>query len=199
MKKLVIIFLILLQASCQDEKKSSSSSELSERDTVSAENIPPGNIQEERDALQTPSDRETTERETANVEKPDPVTNFNGKYRKIVDDAPAADCNCNCIEVNFDAPTEWCIVKDKMYITARSQKSGENSADLYFVNVSRENNVERALPWTDFDTTTPIANIQFQPDGTAEVDWTGFTINGEVATEYAIFGKKTLEGTYKRE
>jgi zinc D-Ala-D-Ala carboxypeptidase len=31
-----------------------------------------------------------------------------------------------------------------------------------------------------------------------ELDWLGFTINGDLAMDYAIFGKKTLEGQYKK-
>jgi hypothetical protein len=31
------------------------------------------------------------------------------------------------------------------------------------------------------------------------LDWKGFSIDGELAVDYAIFGKKTLEGTYKKQ
>ncbi len=54
---------------------------------------PPGDIQEERDALQT-------EKSTA-VTKSKDVASVNGKYRKLVKNQPAADCNCNCIDISF--------------------------------------------------------------------------------------------------
>jgi len=31
------------------------------------------------------------------------------------------------------------------------------------------------------------------------LDWKGFYIDGELAVDYAIYGKKTLEGTYKKQ
>lgn len=185
MKNILLILLVAFFTSCEDSKKDSNhSQELNEQ---TAETITKGNIEKEKDAVKTEK------------EVPKTVTSLKGKYRKLIKDEPASDCNCNCIEISFDNPTEWCIVKDKIYITARSQKTGENSADLYFVSPSRDENSERPLPWKDFDTNTPIATITFQPDGSADVDWKGFSTNGEVATDYAIYGKKTLEGKYKRE
>ncbi|MFD2516588.1 hypothetical protein [Salinimicrobium flavum] len=185
MKKYIVILIMVLMASCKDEKRPSN--QTSERENIANESIPPGDIQEERDAVQT--------------EKEDPkkVTAINGRYRKMIDDKPAEDCSCNCIDVDFDAATEWCIVKDKVYITARSVKTGENTADLFFVAASRDEDPDRQLPWEDFDTDTPVATLEFNPDGSADLDWIGFSTDGQVATDYAIYGKKTLEGTYKKD
>lgn len=185
MKKYLIILLIAFLTSCADNNKNSNhNSDLNER---TAESIPPGNIEKERDAVQT------------DKEEPKIVESLNGKYRKLIKDKPAEDCNCNCIEISFDKPTEWCIVKDKIYITARTRKTGENSADLFLVGPSKDENSDRSFPWKDFDTNTPIATIVFHPDGSADLDWKGFSTNGEIATDYAIYGKKTLEGKYKKE
>ncbi|MGB7786818.1 MAG: hypothetical protein WBL27_12010 [Salinimicrobium sp.] len=129
----------------------------------------------------------------------EPVAVLNGRYRKLIKNQPASDCNCNCIDVDFDKPSEWCIIKDKVYISAQCRKSGDNSVDLYFIGMSREDAPDRPLPWQDFDTDQPIASINFQPSGDAELDWKGFSIDGKIATDYAIFGKKTLEGTYKKD
>lgn len=184
MKTYLILLFALIFASCQNEKKNTAEKvELNEKTTETI----PEKVEEERDGVK--------------IEKEDPkvTTTFNGKYRKMVKDEPAADCNCNCVEISFEKDTEWCIVKDKIYITARSQKTGENSADLYLVGVSREENTDRPLPWKDFDTQSPIAKIAFQPDGSADINWIGFSTNGQVITDYAIYGKKTLEGKYKRE
>lgn len=178
-----MLFAIL--ASCQDEKRAST--DYPEREEQIDETLSPGNIQEERDALQTEK------------EEPKPLATLNGKYRKTVNGKPAADCNCNCIDISFDSPTEWCIIKDKVYINARCEKTGEKTADLYLVGPSRDESTDRPFPWDDFDTDAPIASIEFQPDGSAKVDWKGFSTNGKIATDYAIYGKKSLEGTYKRE
>lgn len=187
MKKLIFICLSVVLFACKDQERTSTTSEVTGQDTVSAENPPPGNIQEERDALQTEK------------EKPRVVAALDGKYRKIENGEAAGDCNCNCIEIDFKRPTEWCIDKDKLYITARTEKTGDNSAEVYFVSASREIEPDRKLPWGDFDTDSPVATITFTPDGGAELDWLGFSTNGEIATDYALYGKKTLEGTYKKE
>jgi zinc D-Ala-D-Ala carboxypeptidase len=187
MKKLIFIYMSIAVFSCKEQDRTPSTSEATARDTITADNPPPGNIQEERDGLQT------------EIEQPRVAVALDGKYRKIENGEAASDCNCNCIEIDFDHPTEWCIDKDKLFITARTQKTGENSAEVYFVSASREMNPDREMPWDDFDTNTPVATINFTPDGGAELDWLGFSTNGEISTDYALYGKKTLEGTYKKE
>ena len=187
MRNLILILLSVVLFGCNDQKSTTTtSSEVSDADTTTAD-LPPGNIQEERDAVQTEK------------EQPKIAAVLDGRYRKLDNGDAATDCNCNCIEIDFDAPTEWCIDKDKLYITARAQKTGENSAEVYFVSASREMDPDTKLPWDEFDTDTPVATIEFTPDGGAELDWLGFAVNGEVATDYALYGKKSLEGTYKKE
>lgn len=156
MKRYLIILLIAFLTSCEDSNKNSNNTPKLNEQT--AESIPPGNIQQERDAVQTKK------------EEPKTPENLNGRYRKLVKDQSTADCNCNCIEISFDKPTEWCIVKDKIYITARSQKTGENFVDLYLVGTSKDENSDRPLPWKDFDTNIPIASIVFQPEGNAGLE-----------------------------
>ncbi|WP_324720594.1 hypothetical protein [Salinimicrobium sp. HB62] len=191
MKKLLFIILVVMY-SCNDGK--TTTSETSERvtpDSINADTLPPGNIQEERDAVQTEKEEIRTAAE--------PMAAYQGRYRKIVKDSAGDDCNCNCIEIAYDRATEWCIDKDKLYMSARCKKTGENTADVYFVSSSREISPDRPLPWEEFDTNTPVATLTFQPDGSATLDWLGFSSNGEVLTDYALYGKKTLEGTYKKE
>lgn len=192
MKNLLFIFTAAILFSCNDGKnRASETSERIDSDTISADTLPPGNLQEERDAVQT--DKESPQPDAV------AVANYSGKYRKLVENQPATDCNCNCIEISYDNATEWCIGKDKIYISARCRKTGENTADVYFVAPSREDSPDKPLPWNDFDTNSPVATLTFQPDGSADLDWLGFSKNGEVITEYALLGKKTLEGTYKKE
>lgn len=189
MKNYIFILLLIFSVSCQETKDSTRSDQV----RVIDKEVPSEDIQEESAAV------ENSEEAEENKDVPEPIVAMNGRYRKVVKDKATGDCNCQCVDIDFDKATEWCIIKDKVYISARCQKTGENSADLYFVNAVRDENGERSIPWKEFDTGTPIASINFQPDGTAEVDWIGFSVNGEVATDYAIYGKKTLEGTYKKE
>lgn len=191
MKNLLFIILVVIY-SCNDGKtNTSNTSEKIDPDTISADTLPPGNIQEERDAMQT----EKEELRTA----PDPIAVNHGRYRKMIKDKAADDCNCNCIEIAYGRATEWCITKDKVYMNARCQKTGDNTADVYFVGSGRELSPDRSLPWKEFDTNTPVATLTFQPDGSAKLDWLGFSKNGEVITDYALYGKKTLEGIYKKD
>lgn len=187
MRNLIFIFLSIVMFGCNDQKSTTSNAaDVNKQDTTTAD-LPPGNIQEKRDGLQTEK------------EEPRIAVALAGRYHKIEDDVSATDCNCNCIEINFDAPTEWCIDKDKLYITAQTKKTGDQTAAVYFVAANREIEPERKIPWADFDTDTPVANLTFTPDGGVELDWLGFAVDGEVATDYALYGKKTLEGTYKKE
>ena len=185
MKKYIIILIFGILFSCDDNKNSSA--QFSEKKEVGSEEIPPSKVEPEVDGLET-------EEEVAR-----PLAVIDGRYRKLDKDDLSSDCNCRCIDVNFDAPTEFCIVKDKIYISALCKKTAENSADIFFVKMSKEENPDRAIPWDQFDTDTPIASVKFQPDGTAELDWIGFNIDGKVATDYAIYGKKSLEGKYKKD
>ena len=192
MKKFLFIILLFGLHSCNDGRtNASNTSERVDADTITTDTLPPGNLQEERDAVQTRKEVKRT--------GDDPVAAYHGRYRKIVKDKAADDCNCNCIEIAYDRATEWCIDKDKMYMSARCKKTGDNTADVYFVASSREISPDRPLPWNEFDTNTPVATLTFRPDGSAELDWLGFSKNGEVMTDYALYGKKTLEGTYKKE
>ena len=195
MKNIIFILLLILSASCQESKETPRSNQVVEKE------LPPGNIQEERAAVQTPDDAEETKNkaEAHKEEETAPVIATTGRYKKLEEGEATNDCNCQCVDIDFDQPTEWCIIKDKVYITARCRKTGDNSAELYFVNASRADNPDRPIPWEKFDTSTPIASINFKTNGTAEVDWIGFSVNGEVSTYYAIYGKKTIEGTYKKE
>ena len=192
MKKLLLLLTIFACFACKDGKESAvKTSEEIYSDTISVDTLPPGDIQEERDAMLTEK----------NLPEPniEPISLNYGKYRKLIEDVPSTDCSCDCIEVSYDYATEWCIDKDKMYMTARCEKTGDNTAEVYFVSAGKQNSKEKTLPWNEFDTTTPVATLTFQSDGSAELDWLGFSSNGEVITEYALFGKKTLEGIYKKE
>ncbi|APG61270.1 hypothetical protein [Christiangramia salexigens] len=105
------------------------------------------------------------------------------------------NCNCYCLDLNPGETTSLCLVKDKMYINAKVTRSG-NNINLYFSEVT-SNTTDTKLPWDKFNKEQPIAIISSSPEG-YKLDWKGFSIDDEIAVEYALYGKKTLEGTYKK-
>lgn len=193
MRKFIILLLLVTGFACADEDKRSSRSESADTingDTVT-DTLPPGNIQQERDAMQTEKNTETEEMQQE--------TDHSGRYFKVQQtDEPEAG-RCEYVDIDLNGTSDLCIVHDKIYVTARYEKTGNNSADVYFVAPKKDEDPDNEFPWEDFDTDVPIAELQFEPGGTATLDWKGFSIGGEVATDYAIYGKKTLEGTYKKQ
>lgn len=122
-----------------------------------------------------------------------------GKFRRTEAAENTNVANCSSIEVSFSAPSQLCIVPNDILISAKFRKTGTNSADVFLVEPVKSQNLDREIPWKDFDRNTPIATLELTPNGQMKLDWKGFSINGELATDYAIFGKKALEGTYERE
>lgn len=124
--------------------------------------------------------------------------NLEGGYIRTDPPELPDGCNCYCLEISFSTPTQLCIAPDDIYINARFTPNGNAKANVYFVEMVRSETKENEIPWGDLDKNTPIATAELQPDGTLKFDWLGFAINGELAVDYAIFGKKSLEGIYKK-
>ena len=104
-------------------------------------------------------------------------------------------CKCYCIEVTTAGSSELCL-KDRMYINARFKQNGSN-IEIYYTGKSSGTD-EKDIPWDKFETGTPIAVLSPEPNGILKLNWKGFSIDGEIAIDYALLGKKTLEGTYKK-
>lgn len=119
-----------------------------------------------------------------------------GSYIKIGEESDS-NCNCYCLEVKFTSNAELCLQADSLYISARFEKAKNNTINVFFVELSRESQ-RGDIPWEDFDTNFPVAIITSKADGVMELDWLGFTINGDIVMDYALLGKKSLEGTYKQ-
>ncbi|MFV8224841.1 hypothetical protein [Christiangramia aquimixticola] len=104
-------------------------------------------------------------------------------------------CNCYCLEIQPAANTKLCIKENELFINALSKREGNDILLFYQQKIVESNNDE--IPWNQFDKDTPIAILSPSGNNIYKLDWKGFSINGELAVDYAILGKKTLEGTYK--
>ncbi|HSI71388.1 MAG TPA: hypothetical protein VK941_14220, partial [Gillisia sp.] len=93
---------------------------------------------------------------------------------------------------------ELCLKEKSIFITARMSRGDEGTVNIFLVEPANRNTEGDDIPWKEFDTNVPIATISPSKNGEMELDWLGFTINGDLAIDYAIYGKKTLEGTYKK-
>lgn len=196
MKVLYILLLLMMITSCKDQEKQrndrdSGTVNARQKDTAGSADLPPGNIQRERDAVQT-------KRDTIPTRQDRETHSFEGRYTKTETKDTSGSCTCNCIEVSFATPTQLCIDPDGLTILARIEETSNTTAEIYLTGPEEETS-EQDLPWDDFDRDIPIAILDLQQDGTLELDWIGFSTDGELAVDYAIYGKKTLEGTYERD
>lgn len=132
--------------------------------------------------------------ETEDINNPE-TGQITGRYIKN-DHSEDRDCSCYCVNIDFSGSSELCLSENKLYISAHFQKNG-NKIDVYYDGkASKTDNKE--IPWDKFDQSVSIAEIVPSQNGGFELDWKGFTIDGEIAVDYALYGKKTLEGTYKK-
>lgn len=165
-------------------------------------NIPRADVEEEDSKEETrDTQNENTDQEKTPKEEPssgnDRTSSISGKYIKTGQETDS-NCGCYCIDLNFTSNSELCLVPDQMYINARMQRNNDGTVNVFLVEPSGKNSQGKEIPWKDFDRNSPIAKISPNSNGEIEVDWLGFTINGDLAMDYAIFGKKTLEGNYKK-
>lgn len=200
MKFILYIFsLAIFLISCKNEEKeeqieTSPAIEQRENDIQNAEG--PGES-ENRTQPSGKTAPDTAEGTSPDRESPETARAGNlqeGRY--IKEGENDADCSCYCVEIT-NGETELCLMDKEIYITARVSNNG-GTKQLYYTKPSAKNTNED-LPWEDFDTNTPIAEITPGSNGGMELDWKGFTINGELSVDHAIYGKKTLEGKYQKQ
>ena len=127
----------------------------------------------------------------------DSSTTFEGQYIKVGEEADL-NCGCYCLDLNFTSNSELCLSPDAIYINVKFEKVDSNLINVYLTDPSDINSEGDEIPWDKFDRKIPIATITSQPNGELNLDWLGFSINGNLAMDYAILGKKTLEGKFKR-
>lgn len=193
----IILCLFFCLTACNDSKKNDESEESPARQNESVDNKYDQNTSGE-DQNSDQSDTDSTgdlpdgKDSEGNSKNPSPA--LSGLYIKS-DHLEDSSCKCYCIDVKPNGTSELCLTEDKLYINGRFEQSG-NNINIYYSGKSSKN-TDTEIPWDDFETGTPIAVLS--PDGNGlKLDWKGFTINGEIAIDYALYGKKTLEGTYKK-
>lgn len=144
------------------------------------------------------TDIDSTKTESATkTDAEDQSRTIQGQYIKVGEEADL-QCGCYCLDLNFTSNSELCLSPDKMYIHVKFEKADPNLIHVYFADASEINAEGAKIPWEKFDRNIPIATLTPQANGELDLDWLGFSINGELAMDYAILGKKTLEGKFKK-
>ena len=184
-----ILFLMLGLASCKD-KTQNGDLEIKTEDNKTNSNSKSDSMKSNSDVVYSENQEES--KEASNMDSEENLESIfsDSSYIKNGEN----DCNCSCLNPEKDNNIELCLSEDKIYINAKYEESG-NKVNIYYDSPSNKNTNED-LPWNEFDTNTPIAVLSAGENGNIKLDWKGFSINGELAVDYAIYGKKTLEGTY---
>lgn len=127
----------------------------------------------------------------------DKTASLSGTYIKLGEESDK-DCDCYCLDINYNSTSELCLIPGEMYIETRMERSNNNTVNLFLVGPSAKNTTGENIPWEEFDKNIPIASVTSIANGDLQMNWLGFTSNGDLAMDYAIYGKKTLEGIYKK-
>jgi len=178
---LTTLCCLFILGSCKNQESGDHNSETrSESLTESGNN---------KDGSKTESKSKTNSKDSAGT--------IEGQYIKVGEEADL-NCECYCLDLNFNSNSELCLSPDKIYINVKFEKTNNNLINVYLTDPSDINSEGEKIPWAKFDRNIPIATIALQPNGELDLDWLGFSINGDLAMDYAIFGKKTLEGKFKK-
>ena len=197
---IILLCLFLSITSCNDSKKENDPDADPNQNVYqnvnqnSDQNI---DTNSQENASESKEDSQLNESDPENEEesKTDNSTgNFTGTYINT-DHLEDNSCQCFCLEVT-SSTSELCLKEGDLFINARFQQNGENIVIYYDGKSSRTTNND--IPWDKFETGTPIAVLSPQANGAMKLDWKGFSIDGKIAVDYALYGKKTLEGTYKK-
>lgn len=204
MKRYFIIFFILpLFTACNDGKKEARENnelQLEKNDNpADTSRLRTGGELVEESATEKDGVATEAVEEDAEIAETPGSNGLEGTYTKVDANGSAAGCACYCVEVSFSTPTELCVSPEHIRISARFSRQGDQKANVFYEDVLESNDLENEIPWDSFDKTVPIATVSLQSDGSMKLDWLGFSVDGELAVDYAIYGKKTLEGTYKKQ
>ena len=196
MRTVIILFCLFLSlTSCNDSKKENDPDAYPDQNiNQNADQNLDNNSQNAEESNEDPqSDNSDLEYKSESKTNND-AENITGTYINI-DHLEDNSCQCFCLEVTTST-SELCLKEGDLFVNARFQQKGDQ-VEIYFDGKSsRTSNDE--IPWDKFETGTPIAVLSPEANGTMKLDWKGFSIDGKIAVDYALYGKKTLEGTYKK-
>ncbi|HKJ48278.1 MAG TPA: hypothetical protein VJ973_04270 [Christiangramia sp.] len=196
MRTVIILFCLFLSlTSCNDSKKENDPDAYPDQNiNQNADQNLDNNSQNAEESNEDPqSDNSDLEYKSESKTNND-AENITGTYINI-DHLEDNSCQCFCLEVT-NSISELCLKEGDLFVNARFQQKGDQ-VEIYFDGKSsRTSNDE--IPWDKFETGTPIAVLSPEANGTMKLDWKGFSIDGKIAVDYALYGKKTLEGTYKK-
>lgn len=201
----ICLFFLL---SCNDNKSSEKESEEDniiekyENDTVNSKKTETDNSDSEIITQDTVSGNNQHSTNSGSKTNPEVATDkgsktMGGRYIKMGQETDNS-CACYCLDLQNGANSELCLTPSKMYVNIRIAKGNNNTSNIFYVSPSAKNTDGKDIPWAKFDKNIPIATIAPKGNGEIELDWLGFSINGDLAIDYAILGKKTLEGNYKK-
>jgi len=183
MKMPTIIFIVssFIFLGCKEDQKQNADGNLIEKDTAS----------------ESGSDTLVRNFEEENISKPTKPDILTGVF--IRTNAENNNCECNCVTVDFQKPTELCLDKKSgLSIMAKFRRMPDGSLSIYYEQAKNQEGVtNKKIPWDKFDKNAAIATISYTSNDAFDLDWIGFTVDGELAVDYAIYGKKNLEGNYR--
>lgn len=186
---LTVIACFFILNSCKNQNSGNKNSEAG---SASEKTLSEGSINSEN------NDYEDANTKSSSItDSEDSAATIESQYIKVGEEADL-NCACYCLDLNFTSNSELCLSPDKIFINVKFEKINSNLVNVYFVDASDINSEGKKIPWDKFDRKLPIATISPQPEGELDLDWIGFSINGDLALDYAILGKKTLEGKFKR-
>lgn len=201
-----ILLLLIFFTSCKDSdsNKNNSNSETYTEEEFKTES----NKDFNKESISNSEEEQPESTEAHSIDTSTPISEKNsesnsapsilrGKFIKI-GEGTTNSCTCYCVTITYTGNSELCLVPSEISVNTRMEKAGNGKTNVFLVSPSTKNTGGKDIPWETFDTTTPIASITSKANGEMELDWLGFSINGDLAIDYAILGKKALEGTYKK-
>ena len=195
MKKLILLFLLpVLLFSCKNNSEENKE-KLPKTVTSTGDN---GSIEKEKTS--NLPEQDSPQEESTNDNLAPTNNSSNPSARNTLDQGifiktdGGTACNCNCLDIIPGNTSELCVVSNEIYIDARYEKVG-NTIEVYYSGKSSKTTRDD-MPWEKFDKNVPIAVLNGSSN---KLDWKGFSLNGKVAVDYALIGKKNLEGNYKKQ
>lgn len=190
------MFICLLAMSvfaCQNDKKSSS--EEFERVEAAKEGVNVS-IQDQDLEREEVVKGEDVSSQLEN-DRPGPSARWSGEFIKTNALNTDGACSCNCLSIDFNATRTLCLDEKSGIDIQVNYVLKENLVQVIYLNGKGNIDDKNPIPWSDFDKNSVVAEIS-TANNQMQLDWKGFTIDNKLATDYAILGKKTLEGNYKR-